>query len=113
MNKRRKEIIAGNKVSEIYEWNLGGYNQKVLIEGKDENLPIVITLHGSGAPIPFSVGCRGLFPEFTNQFIMVYWDQLGCGINNYLIDDSFSIASFVEMTVDLIHNVKNSNFALE
>ena len=106
MNKRRKEIIAGNKVSEIYEWNLGGYNQKVLIEGKDENLPIVITLHGSGAPIPFSVGCRGLFPEFTNQFIMVYWDQLGCGINNYLIDDSFSIASFVEMTVDLIHNVK-------
>lgn len=106
MNKKRKEIIAGNKVSEIYEWNLGGYNQKVLIEGKDENLPIVITLHGSGAPIPFSVGCRGLFPEFTNQFIMVYWDQLGCGINNYLIDDSFSIASFVEMTVDLIHNVK-------
>ncbi len=106
MNKKRKEIIAGNKVSRIYEWNLGGYNQKVLIEGKDENLPIVITLHGSGAPIPFSVGCRGLFPEFTNQFIMVYWDQLGCGINNYLIDDSFSIASFVEMTVDLIHNVK-------
>lgn len=106
MNKKRKEIIAGNKVSRIYEWNLGGYNQKVLIEGKDENLPIVITLHGSGAPIPFSVGCRGLFPEFTNQFIMVYWDQLGCGINNYLIDDNFSIASFVEMTVDLIHNVK-------
>lgn len=106
MNKKRKEIIAGNKVSEIYEWNLGGYNQKVLIEGKVENLPIVITLHGSGTPIPFSVGCRGLFPEFTNQFIMVYWDQLGCGINNYLIDDSFSIASFVEMTVDLIHNVK-------
>lgn len=106
MNKKRKEIIAGNKVSRIYEWNLGGYNQKVLIEGKDENLPIVITLHGSGAPIPFSVGCRGLFPEFTNQFIMVYWDQLGCGINNYLIDDRFSIVSFVEMTVDLIHNVK-------
>ena len=25
MNKKRKEIIAGNKVSEIYEWNLGGY----------------------------------------------------------------------------------------
>mgnify|MGYP006939887061 CR=1 FL=1 len=36
MNKKRKEIIAGNKVSEIYEWNLGGYNQKVLIDGKDE-----------------------------------------------------------------------------
>lgn len=107
MNKKRKEIIVGNKVSEIYEWNLGGYNQKVLIEGKEENLPIVLTLHGGpGTPIPFSVGCRGLFPEFTNRFIMVYWDQLGCGINNHVIDDSFTIASFTEMTVDLIHKVK-------
>lgn len=94
-------------MSEIYEWNLGGYNQKVLIEGKEENLPIVLTLHGGpGTPIPFSVGCRGLFPEFTNRFIMVYWDQLGCGINNHVIDDSFTIASFTEMTVDLIHKVK-------
>lgn len=107
MNKKRKEIIAGNNVSEIYEWNLGGYNQKVLVEGKEENLPIVITLHGGpGTPIPFSVGCRGLFPEFTNQFIVVYWDQFGCGINNYVVDDSFTIDSFVEMTVDLIHKVK-------
>lgn len=107
MKKNRKEIIAGNKVSEIYEWKLGGYQQKVLMEGKEESLPIVITLHGGlGTPIPFSVGCRGLFPEFTNQFIMVYWDQLGCGINNYVIDDSFVVDSFVEMTVDLIHKVK-------
>lgn len=94
-------------MSEIYEWKLGGYQQKVLLEGKEESLPIVITLHGGpGTPIPFSVGCRGVFPEFTNQFIMVYWDQLGCGINNYVIDDSFTIDSFVEMTEDLIHKVK-------
>jgi pimeloyl-ACP methyl ester carboxylesterase len=107
MKKNRKEMIAGNKVSEIYEWKLGGYHQKVLLEGKEESLPIVITLHGGpGTPIPFSVGCRGLFPEFTNQFIMVYWDQLGCGINNYVIDDNFTIDSFVEMTEDLIHKVK-------
>lgn len=72
-----------------------------------ENLPIVITLHGgSGTPIPFSVGCRGLFPEFTDRFIMVYWDQLGCGINNYVIDDNFTIDSFVQMTKDLIREVK-------
>lgn len=107
MNKKRKEMIAGNKVSEIYQWNLGGYDQKVLIEGKEEKLPIIVTLHGGpGTPIPFSVGCRGLFPEFTNQFIMVYWDQLGCGINNCVLDDSFSIDSFVLMTVDLIHQVR-------
>lgn len=47
----------------------------MLVDGRMENLPIVITLHGGpGTPIPFSVGCRGLFPEFTDRFIMVYWD---------------------------------------
>lgn len=109
MNRRRKEIINGNKVSEIYDFSLGGYQQKVLVEGKENTLPVVITLHGGpGTPIPFSVGCRGLFPEFTNQFIMVYWDQLGCGINNYVIDNSFHIDTFVNMTIDLIRKLKES-----
>ncbi len=107
MNKKRKEIIAGNAISNIYEWRLGGYDQKVLIEGKKEELPVVITLHGGpGNPVPFSVGCRGLLPEFTDHFIMVYWDQLGCGINNHVIDDTFTIESFVQMTLDLIGEVK-------
>lgn len=107
MNKKRKAVIEGNKISEIYDWSLGGYNQKVLIEGKDTSLPVVITLHGGpGNPIPFSVGCRGLFPEFTDRFIMVYWDQLGCGINNYVIDESFTIDTFVQMTLELIQKVK-------
>lgn len=103
MNKKRKEIIANNEISEIYTLNLGGYNQKVLVEGKKKELPIVIFLHGGpGTPIPFSVGCRGLFPQFTDKFIMVYWDQLGCGINNYVIDEQFTIEKFVDMTKDLI-----------
>lgn len=107
MTKNRKDIISANRISEIYDWKLGGYEQKVLIEGKEENLPIVVTLHGGpGTPIPFSVGCRGLFPAFTDRFIMVYWDQLGCGINNCELNDSFSIDSFVKMTKDLLHKVK-------
>ena len=106
MNRKRKEIIANNEVSEIYTFNLGGYNQKVLVEGRKKDLPIVIFLHGGpGTPIPFSVGCRGLFPQFTDKFIMVYWDQLGCGINNYAIDEQFTIEKFVDMTEDLIGEI--------
>ncbi len=102
----RKEIIKSNQVSDIHDFVLGGYEQKVLIEGKTEDLPVLVTLHGGpGTPIPFSVGCRGLFPSFTDKFIMVYWDQLGCGINNREIDDSFSVQSFVQMTTDLINEV--------
>lgn len=105
MNKRKSK--ANNEVSELCSFSLGGYQQKVLIEGKSKDNPIVITLHGGpGTPIPFSVGCRGLFPVFTDEFIMVYWDQLGCGINNYVIDDSFSIDTFVQMTEELIEKIK-------
>lgn len=103
----KKDITANSEISEICTFTLGGYNQKVLIEGKKKELPIVITLHGGpGTPIPFSVGCRGLFPMFTDHFIMIYWDQLGCGINNHLIDHTFSIETFVQMTEELIHHIQ-------
>ncbi|MDD6794186.1 MAG: alpha/beta fold hydrolase [Clostridiaceae bacterium] len=104
---KRKDIIANNEISEICSFSLGGYEQKVLIEGKRKDSPIVIALHGGpGTPIPFSVGCRGLFPQFTDNFIMVYWDQLGCGINNYMINDTFSIDVFVQMTEELVEQIK-------
>lgn len=104
---KRKEIIANNEISELCSFSLGGQEQKVLIEGKRKESPIVIALHGGpGTPIPFSVGCRGLFPAFTDEFIMVYWDQLGCGINNHVIDDTFSIDSFVQMTEELVAQIK-------
>ena len=103
----KKTIKSGNEISELCVFSLGGYQQKVLIEGKSKDNPVVITLHGGpGTPIPFSVGCRGLFPVFTDEFIMVYWDQLGCGINNHIIDDSFSIDTFVQMTEELIEQIK-------
>lgn len=104
---KRKDVISNNEISELCTFRLNGYEQKVLIEGRRKDLPIIITLHGGpGTPIPFSVGCRGLFPEFTDNFIMVYWDQLGCGINNYKIDDTFSIDSYVQMTEELAEHIK-------
>lgn len=104
---KRKDVISNNEISDLCSFPLGGYEQKVLIEGRKKDSPIIITLHGGpGTPIPMSVGCRGLFPEFTDNFIVVYWDQLGCGINNYVIDDAFSIDSFVQMTEDLVEHIK-------
>lgn len=107
MNKARRKYIQSCEVSEVHTFDLGGYPQKVLIEGKSKNLPVVICLHGGpGSPVPFSVGCRGLFPEWTSRAIMVFWDQLGCGANNFRLDDGFSIDSFVNMTCGLIDGIK-------
>lgn len=107
MNKKRKQIVEGYEVSKLVTYCLGGYEQKVLIEGKSKSAPVIISLHGGpGSPIPFSEGCRGMFPEITDSAVMVYWDQLGCGINNHVIDNSFCIENFVSMTVDLIREIK-------
>lgn len=107
MKKQRKEYIESCEVSEVVTLNLGGYPQKVLFDGKRKNLPVVLCLHGGpGSPIPFSVGTRGLFPEWTDRVIMVSWDQLGCGANNFPLDNTFTVESFVLMTLDLIAEIK-------
>lgn len=104
---KRKKYIESCQVSEIKTYNLNGYPQKILLEGKSNRAPIIIYLHGGpGSPVPFCAGSRGLFPEITDRFIMVYWDQLGCGINDYPIDDTFSVDSYTRMTVDLIKAVR-------
>ena len=107
MNRKRKDIIASCEISEIITCILGGYEQKILIQGKSKMNPIIVFLHGGpGSPLPFSVGSRGMFPEFLGPFTLITWDQLGCGINNYPIDNSFTTDSFTDMTVDLIKAVK-------
>lgn len=107
MNRKRKAIIKGNEISEVLKLSLGGHEQKVLIEGKNKALPVIIVLHGGpGSPLPLGMGCRGILPDYTNQFIMVYWDQWGCGANNAVIDETFCIKDFVDMTVDLVTEVK-------
>lgn len=104
---KRKKYINSCEISELVTVRLGGFEQKILIEGKSKNLPVVVMLHGGpGSPVPFSVGCRGLFPEWTDKVVMVYWDQLGCGINNYKLDDSFHIENFVQMTCELVDCIK-------
>ncbi|MCM1054835.1 MAG: alpha/beta hydrolase [Bacteroides sp.] len=107
MNRKRKQIIESSEVSWVREAVLNGFTQKIMLDGKKKTNPAVICLHGGpGSPIPFSVGCRGLFPEITERLTLVCWDQLGCGANDRIIDDSFKIADFVRMTEDLVREVR-------
>lgn len=111
MKKSRKNYIESCEISEVTQVELGGYKQKIAIEGKSKDLPVVICLHGGpGSPVPFSVGSRGMYPDLSDKALMVYWDQLGCGINNFKLTDDFSIANFIDMTCDLVKYLR-SRFA--
>lgn len=59
---KNKKIKSNNEISELCSFYLGGYQQKVLIEGKSKDNPIVITLHGGpGTPIPFLLDAEDYF----------------------------------------------------
>ena len=108
MNKNRKAAIEANEISEVKEFSLGGYPQKVMIEGKTRELPVVITLHGGpGFPLPFCVGARGMFSAITDHCILVCWDQYGSGINQAKLPKDISIDAFLAMTLDLIKEIKS------
>ncbi len=100
-----------NEISKIVSYNLNGKEQTVLVEGKQKELPILIMVHGGpGFPVPFNEGCRDLFPEITDQFLTVYWDQFGCGKNRKINEDEYllkdiTIDDFVKMLKDLITNL--------
>lgn len=104
---KRKKLSASYEISKVFTFELNGYAQKVLIEGRKMDLPVVICLHGGpGSPLPFSVGSRGLLPMLTDNFVMVYWDQLGCGINAGVKNITYTLDLFVKMTIDLVKEIK-------
>lgn len=46
MNKKRKQILIENEVSEIREFTLGGFPQKVAIDGRKRKNSVVISRQG-------------------------------------------------------------------
>ena len=44
MNRKRKNIIGLNEISELRTYTLNGFEQKVLIEGRKKTNPIVLFL---------------------------------------------------------------------
>lgn len=94
--------LKNNEISEIREINLSGYSQKILLEGKSKDFPLLVILHGGPAfPIPFGNGYRGAYPTLTNNYLVINWDQFGCG-NNYNSNQNLKISDYVNMTKDLI-----------
>lgn len=70
--------IVNGSVAEISTIELGGIEQTIMIRGKDENSPILLFLHG-GPGYPFMSYARKFQSNLEQNFIVVNWDQRGCG----------------------------------
>ena len=103
-----REIIiyqskSANEISEMVSVELGGIKQNVLIEGKFDDLPVLIAVHGGpGTPIPMGCAYRGVYNNLSCNYIFVQWDQYGCGINKGELDETFSVERYTDMLCDLV-----------
>ncbi|SOC08567.1 pimeloyl-ACP methyl ester carboxylesterase [Ureibacillus xyleni] len=99
--KEGNKLEANGGLSELVELEVNGTKQYLLLEGKKKEKPIILFLHGGpGQPFPFGVSARGAFPQITEDFIAVYYDQRGSG-KSYHKDiplDSMNIEQFVKDT---------------
>ncbi|MFN8253716.1 MAG: alpha/beta hydrolase [Ferruginibacter sp.] len=68
----------GNKIEEKSMLLLGGENQYVEITGENDAAPVLLFIHG-GPGWPQTPFLRYFNSDLTKKFVLVSWDQRGCG----------------------------------
>jgi pimeloyl-ACP methyl ester carboxylesterase len=101
IKKAGEEIVKNGGINELVELKVNGTKQFLLIEGKDKSKPVLLFLHGGpGQPFPFGVSARAAFPEITEDFVTVFYDQRGAGksYSKEIPMETMNINQFVEDT---------------
>lgn len=99
-------ISEDGGISELIQLDVNHTKQFVLIEGKSTDNPIILFLHGGpGQPMPFGVSSRGAYPDITDHFTAVYYDQRGSGksYNASIPVESMNIEQFIEDTNQVVN----------
>ncbi len=92
-----------NGVDEETYLNLGGQEQYVLMRGMNKNNPIIIYLHG-GPSSPDSFVSYGFTNYLIDNYIVITWDQRGCGktyFHNAKHDSNNESVSYEQSLEDL------------
>ncbi|SHK29346.1 alpha/beta fold hydrolase [Hespellia stercorisuis] len=102
------KAVAENEISSLEKVELGGYDQYILCEGK-KDAPVLVMLHGGPmTPSPFGIGYRGAYPELTKEFLVVSWDEYGCGKNFVKDTKDFTAQGQVDIICDLVRWIKRT-----
>lgn len=92
---------------ESQEVVLQGKRQTILLEGKSADAPVMIMFHGGPwGPVIYGEAYRGYYPELSEKYILVWWDQYGCGKNYVKNPEKLVVEDFAKMAVDLVDEVR-------
>lgn len=89
-----------NSIAEMQMVPLGNTKQSVIIRGEDRRHPVLLLVHGGAAETPLF---RYYNSELEKNFVVVYWDQRGCG-KSYTKQDAnvpLNVQMYVQDLCDL------------
>ncbi len=99
-----KGKVIANSIAEIKTISVNGYQQRLLIRGKDKNNPILLHVHGGpgGPDYPFLEDSN-----VEDIFTVCYWEQRGAGASfsdnipaksmnlHHIVEDGITVTRFL------------------
>lgn len=99
--------IIPDSVASLEVVEIGGWNQTLLIRGRDTSNPLLLFLHG-GPGMPMMYLAHAFQKPLEEHFIVVHWDQRGTG-KSYSKDvpvESMNVEQFLSDTYELTQMLK-------
>lgn len=82
---------------------LGGAMQVVSLEGSDSGAVMIMLHDVPWSPFIYGQAYRGCYPELSDNFGLVWWDQLGCGENHSQeVSPDMTVKDLADMAADLV-----------
>ena len=78
--RKDKPIYPGVKIDSLYDLNINGCQQKILVQSNNTNNPLLLYLHG-GPGSSFMMYSHTFSKRLTDHFILVNWDQRGTALS--------------------------------
>lgn len=100
-------IDTPNGIASLESVELGGYEQAVLIRGRDTSNPVLLFLHG-GPGMPAMYLSHAFQRPLEADFIVVQWDQRGAG-KSYRADldlETLRVSQLLADATDLVDTLR-------
>jgi pimeloyl-ACP methyl ester carboxylesterase len=102
--REESQIRAKTGIDRLDKIKLGGVEQWILIRSWDISNPILLFLHGGPGALLFTYAREiGVGAKLEKDFLMVYWEQRGCGksYSPAIKTESLSIEQLISDTHEL------------